>query len=186
MKTRLVIDSRARESGTVTNFEINLRPTMENIKKVSLVWSDIPTPLQSPGGPYFLIRIHELGTRTRVLGSTTTTVQAAAATTNNTYRRRSIIPGMDTLDYMMSLPGLATDAILDTGTTTDGTTGTTTDTSTGTTIPSTGVLPAQPPIYYNTTSGIETTFVVPVTVNVDERAFYSPETSYKQEINYTS
>ena len=59
--TRLVVDSRARESGTVGNFWLELRPTIENIRKVSLVWADIPTPLQTPGGPYFLIKVLELG-----------------------------------------------------------------------------------------------------------------------------
>ena len=37
---------------------------------------------------------------------------------------------------------------------------------------------------YNTCCGLETTFIVPVTVNVDERAFYSPETSFRQEMHY--
>ena len=38
MKTRILIDSRAREGGDVKDFWMELRPTIENIRKVSLVW----------------------------------------------------------------------------------------------------------------------------------------------------
>ena len=107
MKTRILIDSRAREGGDVRDFWLELRPTIERVRRVSLVWMDIPNPLQSPGGPYFLIRIPELGTRTRVVGRSASS------------------------------------------------------------------------------SGLETTFIVPITVNVDERCFYSPETAFSQEMNYT-
>lgn len=79
-KTRIVIDSRAREGGDVKNFWLELVPTIENVRKVSLVWGDIPSPLQSPGGPYFLIRIPELGTRTRLIGSAVTSVTGGVAT----------------------------------------------------------------------------------------------------------
>ena len=107
MRTRVIIDSRAREGGTVNDFFIELRPTIENIRKVSLIWADIPTPLQTPGGPYFLVRVPELGTSARVLSQR------------------------------------------------------------------------------NGASGTETTYVVPITVNVDERVFWSPKTSFKQEMEYT-
>ena len=40
------------------------------------------------------------------------------------------------------------------------------------------------PTFYANYSGIESTFVVPITVNVDERVFYSPETAFQQVMNY--
>jgi hypothetical protein len=156
MKTRLVVDSRARESGTVGNFWIELRPTIENIRKVSLVWADIPTPLQTPGGPYFMIRVLELGTRTRVVGSTIT----QAGTTTAGFRRRFVNPASAVTDIF----GFVGDAIE------SATPETTPETTTAT--------------VYNTRCGLETTFIVPITVNVDERAFYSPETSFRQEMHY--
>ena len=41
----------AREGGDVRNFWLELTVTIENVRKVSLVWADVPNPLQSPGGP---------------------------------------------------------------------------------------------------------------------------------------
>lgn len=171
MKTRLVVDSRARESGTVGNFWIELRPTLERIRKVSLVWADIPTPLQTPGGPYFLIRVLELGTRMRVIGSTVT----QGTTTTAGFRRRGLIG--DAVQGFFDAGVAAANFIADQ--TTDGG-GYTLDPIT-TEDP---VAPTQPGPVFNTRCGLETTFLVPVTVNVDERAFYSPETSFNQTLEY--
>jgi hypothetical protein len=102
MKTsRLLIDSRARISGNVSNFVIQLKPTYENISAVSLLWADIPNPSATPSGPFFEIKIAELGTTTRMTGTSE-----------------------------------------------------------------------------------ESTFIVPVTVNVNERVFYSALTSFEQTITY--
>ena len=175
-KTRIVIDSRAREGGDVKNFWLELVPTIENVRKVSLVWADIPNPLQSPGGPYFLIRIPELGTRTRLIGSTTTSVTGGVATTTAGRRRGGVINTIT--DGFGALTGAAIDELAPDGGTTTG------DTTTGDTTTTEEPAAAQPVTYYTNQHGLETTFVVPITVNVDERVFYSPETSFRQEMNY--
>ena len=159
-RTRILVDSRAREGGDVKDFWMELRPTIENVRKVSLVWADIPNPLQSPGGPYFLIRIPELGTRTRVVGST---FRNDGTTTSG--RRRSIIPEMTNLiigGINSFIDVAAPDPVTD---------------------PATDPVVAAPTFYANY-SGLESTFVVPITVNVDERVFYSPETAFEQVMNY--
>ena len=158
MKTRILIDSRAREGGDVKDFWMELRPTIENIRKVSLVWSDIPNPLQSPGGPYFLVRIPELGTRTRVVGTTRTPVTVAPV-------EDPVAPVEDPVEpYNPLNPWPWAPEPAD----------------------PVGRRRAAPPptVQGRSTSGLETTFVVPITVNVDERVFYSPETAFAQEMNY--
>ena len=156
MKTRLLIDSRAREGGNAQEFWLELRPTIENVRKVSLVWADIPQPLQTPGGPYFLVRIPELGTHTQVLGSSFSNGTATTAG-----RRRFL----GAVNIVSGLINTATDAIIR-------------DLPRESTLPDAGV-------FYANSSGIETTFVIPITVNVDERCFYSPETSFRQEMEYS-
>ena len=106
--TRILIDSRAREGGDVKNFWLELVPTIDYVRKVNLVWADVPNPLQSPGGPYFLIRVPELGTRTRLIGSTTTSVTGGVATTT-AGRRRGVIAGIATKIAV----GVATTLIVD-------------------------------------------------------------------------
>ena len=159
-RTRILVDSRAREGGDVKDFWMELRPTIEGVRKVSLVWADIPNPLQSPGGPYFLIRIPELGTRTRVVGST---FRNDGTTTSG--RRRGIIPEMSNLiigGINSFIDVAAPDPVTD---------------------PATDPVVAAPTFYANY-SGLESTFVVPITVNVDERVFFSPETAFEQVLNY--
>jgi len=162
-RTRILVDSRAREGGDVKDFWMELRPTIEGVTKVSLVWADIPNPLQSPGGPYFLIRIPELGTRTRVVGSTFRN----DGTTTSGRRRGGLIDGITGLvigglstgiDLVAESQGISTD-------------------------PATDPVVAAPTFYANY-SGLESTFVVPITVNVDERVFFSPETAFQQVLNY--
>ena len=179
MKTRILVDSRAREGGDVKDFWLELRPTIENIRKVSLVWADIPNPLQSPGGPYFLIRIPELGTRTRVVGSSFRSTAAGVTTTTSGRRRGGAIDAVTGLvwgavDYTVDsiaenqdITDPATDPVVTDPVVTDPVTD-----------------PVVAPTFYANSAGLETTFVVPITVNVDERVFYSPETAFAQEMNY--
>ena len=180
MKTRILIDSRAREGGDVKDFWLELRPTIENIRKVSLVWSDIPNPLQSPGGPYFLVRIPELGTRTRVVGSSFRSAAAGVTTTTSGRRRGGGVidamtgPIWDAFDYTVSsisesqgITDPATDPVV-----------------TDPVVTEPAADPVVAPTFYANSAGLETTFVVPITVNVDERVFYSPETAFAQEMNY--
>ena len=166
MKTRILIDSRAREGGDVKDFWMELRPTIENIRKVSLVWSDIPNPLQSPGGPYFLVRIPELGTRTRVVGTIRSGTEPAPPVTE---------PTDEPTDEPYVNPGLVDPRNPFRPPVND--------------VPEydpVGRRRAAPPAtVQGRSSGLETTFVVPITVNVDERVFFSPETAFAQEMNYT-
>ena len=181
MKTRILIDSRAREGGDVKDFWMELRPTIENIRKVSLVWGDIPNPLQSPGGPYFLIRIPELGTRTRVVGSSFRSAAAGVTTTTSGRRRGGPINAITGLVWDVVNYGVG--SVAESQGITDPTTDPVTDPATD---PATDPVtdPVVAPTIYANTSGLETTFVVPITVNVDERVFYSPETAFAQEMNY--
>ena len=183
MKTRILIDSRAREGGDVKDFWMELRPTIENIRKVSLVWADVPNPLQSPGGPYFLVRIPELGTRTRVVGSSFRSAAAGVTTTTSGRRRGGPIN---------AITGLVWDAVdygVDSVAESQGITNPTTDPVTDPVVTDPVVTepaadPVVAPTFYANSAGLETTFVVPITVNVDERVFYSPETAFAQEMNY--
>ena len=173
MKTRVLINSCAHEGGDVRNFWLELRPTIENIRKVSLVWADIPNPLQSPGGPYFLIRIPELGTRSRVVGSS---FQSAAAgmTTTTAGRRRGVVAAIATKVVVGVVANVIVDAI----------TGEPVEEDPAAEEPAAEEPAAEPITYYNNQHGIETSFIVPITVKVDERVFYSPETSFRQEMVY--
>ena len=66
---RILIDARARQSGTAGSFVLPLKPTFENIRRVRLVYADLPNPASTPSGPYFNVRIAELGTGTRLAGT---------------------------------------------------------------------------------------------------------------------
>ena len=66
---RILIDARARQSGTAGSFVLALKPTFENIRRVRLVYADLPNPASAPSGPYFNVRIAELGTGTRLAGT---------------------------------------------------------------------------------------------------------------------
>ena len=162
MKTRILIDSRAREGGDVKDFWLELRPTIENIRKVSLVWADVPNPLQSPGGPYFLIRIPELGTRTRVVGTIRSGTEPAPPVTepaDEPYVDPGLVDPTDPFSWLPVSDVPEYDPV--------------------------GRRRAAPPAtVQGRSTGLETTFVVPITVNVDERVFYSPETAFAQEMNY--
>ena len=67
--TRILIDARARQSGTAGTFVLSLKPSFENIRRVRLVYADLPNPASAPSGPYFAVRIAELGTGTRLAGT---------------------------------------------------------------------------------------------------------------------
>ena len=180
-----MVDSRAREGGDVKDFWLELRPTIEGVRKVSLVWADIPNPLQSPGGPYFLIRIPELGTRSRVVGSSFRSTAAGAATTTTSGRRRALIPditglmigGINTFIDVAGPDPVVTDPVVTDPVVTEPVV---TDPATD---PATDPVVAAPTFYANS-AGLETTFIMPITVNVDERVFYSPETAFSQEMHY--
>ena len=66
---RILIYARARQSGTAGSFVISLKPSFENIRRVRLVYADLPNPVSAPSGPYFNVRIAELGTGTRLAGT---------------------------------------------------------------------------------------------------------------------
>ena len=66
---RILIDARARASGTAGDFVLQLKPTFENIRRVRLVNADLPNPVTAPSGPYFNVRVAELGTSTRLAGT---------------------------------------------------------------------------------------------------------------------
>ena len=66
---RIVIDARAWQSGTAGLFVLPLKPSFENIRRVRLVYADLPNPASAPSGPYFNVRIAELGTAARLAGT---------------------------------------------------------------------------------------------------------------------
>ena len=66
---RILIDARARQSGTAGSFVLSLKPSFENIRRIRLVYADLPNPASAPSGPYFNVRIAELGTGTRLAGT---------------------------------------------------------------------------------------------------------------------
>ena len=69
MRSRILVDSRQRQSGTTGSFVIGLKPTFENIHTVRLLYADLPNPATGPSGPYFAVRINELGSSTRLAGT---------------------------------------------------------------------------------------------------------------------
>ena len=65
---RILIDARARQRGTAGSFVVQLKPSFENITRVRLIYADLPNPASAPSGPFFSVRIDELGTSTRLAG----------------------------------------------------------------------------------------------------------------------
>ena len=45
---RILIDARARQSGTAGSFVVPLKPTFENIRRVRLVYADMSNPTSAP------------------------------------------------------------------------------------------------------------------------------------------
>jgi hypothetical protein len=60
----LVLDSRDRTGGSVDDFFINLRPMLQNVRGVRLLYADIPSP-EGNVEPYWLLTISPFGTYVR-------------------------------------------------------------------------------------------------------------------------
>jgi hypothetical protein len=50
----LIIDSRDRTGGNASDFFVNLRPGLQNVRSVRLLYADIPS-LEGDTAPYYLI-----------------------------------------------------------------------------------------------------------------------------------
>jgi hypothetical protein len=68
-RSRILVDSRQRQSGSPGSFVLPLKPTFEGIRSIRLLYGDLPNPATGPSGPYFNIRINELGSSTRLAGT---------------------------------------------------------------------------------------------------------------------
>ena len=51
----LIIDSRDRTTGDANDFFVNLRPGLQNVRSVRLLYADIPSP-DGDTAPYYLIQ----------------------------------------------------------------------------------------------------------------------------------
>jgi hypothetical protein len=60
----LIVDSRDRLAGTVSEFSLSLRGAVENVHSVRLLYCDIPSP-DGDTEPYYYIRMCELGAHVR-------------------------------------------------------------------------------------------------------------------------
>jgi hypothetical protein len=51
----LIVDSRDRSGGDVNDYFLNLRPGLQNVRSVRLLFADIPSP-EGDTAPYYLIQ----------------------------------------------------------------------------------------------------------------------------------
>jgi hypothetical protein len=105
----LIIDSRDRTGGTSSDFFLNLRPGLQNVRSVRLLYADIPSP-DGDTAPYYLIQT-SLGAHVRgaTQGDSATFIvpRSAAAGYRNFHAEGSTFPEIVFEEPSRSLSDLA-------------------------------------------------------------------------------
>ena len=105
----LIVDSRDRTGGGVNDFFLNLRPGLQNVRSVRLLYADIPSPAGDIE-PYYLIRT-SLGAHVRgaTQGDSSTFVipRSAAAGFRSFWAQNSQFPAIVFEEPARSLSDLA-------------------------------------------------------------------------------
>jgi hypothetical protein len=105
----LIVDSRDRTGGDVNDYFVNLRPGLQNVRSVRLLYVDIPSP-DGDTEPYYLIRT-SLGAHVRgaTQGDSSTFVipRSAAAGYRSFWAQNSQFPAIVFEEPSRSLSDLA-------------------------------------------------------------------------------
>jgi hypothetical protein len=105
----LVIDSRDRTGGDSGDFFVNLRPGLQNVHSVKMLYADIPSP-EGDSEPYYLINT-SLGSHVRgaAQGSVGTFIipRTAAAGFRSFYSQNAMFPAIVYEEPARSLSDIA-------------------------------------------------------------------------------